>query len=69
METVTNFISEHPQLLLAALCVCIIIIFGMYFNVLTKVEGARTKKKTKKSADSEDEEIDELIDSIHEKTK
>lgn len=62
---ILEFATSNPHILLAVIAVLSCIIIAMYFNV-----GGRftvTKKKEKK--ESTDDEIDDLIESIHDKQK
>lgn len=73
-QKITAFAENHPQLLLAVVVVLIIVILFMYLNScgwdLKVASGC--KKKSKKSisiSNDEENELDELIESIHQKQK
>ncbi len=73
-QKITAFAENHPQLLLAIVVVLVIVILFMYLNScgwdLKVASGC--KKKSKKCAsitNDEENELDELIESIHQKQK
>jgi hypothetical protein len=69
---VLDFAEHHPYVLLAVISVLVIIIIIMYLNSrgygVMGFQGKRTGRK-KKEALNDDEEVDELIASIHKKQK
>ena len=60
-------ISEHPYILVSIILVLIIIIIYLYFSGRQKFSIG--KKKRKGSYPSDEDEIDDLINSIYEKQK
>lgn len=64
---VTEFAEGHPHVLLGAIGVLIIVILVMYLG--SRGYSITPRKKTKKTPETEDEEVDVLIESIHEKQK
>ena len=64
---VVEFAESHPYVLLSAIGILIIIILVMYLK--GRGYGVTSIKKTKKTPETEDEEVDVLIESIHDKQK
>lgn len=65
-----NFIDNHPRILLlvVSIFVIIILVFYMHTNGYLAKVGFKGKKGNRKNM-STDEELDSLIESIHEKQK
>lgn len=66
MTKIVSTLTAYPVVLLAAVGILFIIILAMYFGVLT---GKETMKKTKSEAAATEDELDDLVNSIHEKQK
>lgn len=65
--SVIEFVETHPMVLMGTIAVLLLIIIFMYFNSRTSATTKKSKKK--KEPENEDEEVDQLIESIREKQK
>lgn len=68
---VLEFAEHHPYALLAIISVLIIIIIVLYMNNRGYMGSAKSKftGKKKKAGAGDEDELDELIESIHSKQK
>jgi uncharacterized membrane protein len=64
---VFEFAENHPHMLLVAVFILTIIVLVMYFG--DKIWCSKLTKRKKKVPLDDDEEIDELIETIHLKQK
>lgn len=64
---ILEFAESHPYILLAIVILLIIAIIYMYINSRAKTEKATARRKKKKPIDEDD--LDELVDTIHDKQK
>jgi hypothetical protein len=68
---ILEFTEKHPYVLLAVIIVLVIMIIGMFIYSRKEKLDAGGKKSCKRADESgdDDDEIDELIKTIHEKQK
>lgn len=67
---VFEFAENHPYILLAIISVLVIIVIVMYLNSRGYgIGGMQGFKKKRKEPLNDEEEVDELIDSIHKKQR
>lgn len=69
---VFEFAESHPYILLAVISVLVIIIIVMYLSSRgygMGLESLKGKKSKRKEPLNDDEEVDDLIESIHKKQK
>lgn len=66
---ILEFAEAHPYVLLAAIAVLVIVVLVMIFGKKVAPSISSLCGKKKKEPLNEDDEVDELIESIHNKQK